>query len=305
MSEPAPSSAAPEPPRVPVEVRPVGAGDLDLVLPLLQRFPTTRMSREDWSYTLFTYPWAGSGPRGHALFAEGKAVGFIGTVLSERQILGRTEKIANPSSWIVLEEFRYAAMLLLRPVMKARDTTLVNLTPSPAAYTMFARLGMKPLDEEQIVLPPVPDPVQAIRALRGSAVLAQDAIRGRLEGEELRYHRDLTSSAVARHVLLHRDGRQCYLVATLCRKRGVPFMDVQYIGDREFFWEHRLLAQAALIRATGIPGLAMAVDRRFLVGRLPRLSLRWKLRRLYRPSRDEITPEMIDGLYSEAMGLRY
>jgi hypothetical protein len=27
--------------------------------------------------------------------------------------------------------------------------------------------------------------------------------------------------------------------------------------------------------------------------------------RLYRPARDDITPMMIDGLYSESLGLRY
>jgi len=32
---------------------------------------------------------------------------------------------------------------------------------------------------------------------------------------------------------------------------------------------------------------------------------RMKVMRLYRPARDDITPMMIDGLYSEYMGLRY
>jgi hypothetical protein len=118
-------------------------------------------------------------------------------------------------------------------------------------------------------------------------------------------HEDMESSPVARHVLLRRGDRQCYLVATPCRKWGVPYADVHYLGDREFFWEHRILAQAALVLAMGIAGLTVAIDRRFLVGRPPPLAQRMSVMRLYRPAHDDITPVMIDGLYSEHMGLRY
>jgi hypothetical protein len=47
------------------------------------------------------------------------------------------------------------------------------------------------------------------------------------------------------------------------------------------------------------------VDSRFHRGPRPLLSLRWPSRRLYRPTREEITPDLIDGLYSELMGLRW
>jgi len=114
----------------------------------------------------------------------------------------------------------------------------------------------------------------------------------------------MVTSPVARHALLRRDGRRCYVVATPSRKWNVPYADVQYIGDREFFWEHRILAHAALTRAMGAAGLALAVDRRFLVGRPPPLAQRMNMPRLYRPAKDDITPAMIDGLYSEYMGIR-
>jgi hypothetical protein len=298
---PPPGSA----PAAVIEVRPVGAESFDEIYPLLQRFPTKRMTRDDWRWMLFGYPWSDATTRGHALYADGKAVGFIGTVLAQRPLLGRVEKFCNPTSWIVLEPFRYAASLLLRPVLRMRDHTIVNLTPSPAAYTIFKRLGLVPLESEQVVLPPVPDPLQVGAALHGSFTLAPDALRSELEGDDLRAYQDLASSPAARHVLLRRGARRCYLVATLGRKRGIPYADVQYLGDRAFFWEHRLLAQTALVRVMGVAGLAVAVDARFLLGRAPRLALRWKARRLYRPSREDVTPTMIDGLYSELMGIRY
>lgn len=288
-----------------MEVRPVGVEAFDAVYPLLQRFPTKRMTREDWRWLLFTYPWSTSPVRGHALYADGKPVGFIGTVLSERPIAGKLEKLCNPSSWIVLEEYRYAAHLLLRPVLRMRDHTIVNLTPSPAAYAMFSRLGLVPLEEEQLVFPPLPDPAQVVRAVGGSFTVSPDVLRAELEGDERRVHEDLAGSPAARHVLLRRGGRRCYLIATLGRKRGVPYADVQYAGDPAFLGEHRLLAQAALVRVMGIAGLSLAVDRRFVPGPPPRVALRWKARRLYRPTRPEITPDRVDGLYSELMGIRY
>jgi hypothetical protein len=141
--------------------------------------------------------------------------------------------------------------------------------------------------------------------LRGSFTLAPEEIRAELTGDERTMHQDMSSSPVACHALLRRGGRQCYLVATPCRKWGVPYADVQYLGNREFFWEHRILAQAALALAMGVAGLTVAVDRRFLVGRPPPLAQRMRMMRLYRPAHDAITPMMIDGLYSENMGLRY
>jgi hypothetical protein len=282
----------------------VGPEAFEDIYPLLVRLRNGAMSKADWRGLLFEYPWAASQPRGWALYADGKAVGFIGAVFSARPLLGRVEKFCNPSSWIVLEEHRYASALLLKPILALKDHTILSLTLSPAAYNVSFTLGLRPLESEQLVLPPLPRPAEAVRALRGSFTLSPDEIRAELEGGERTIHEDMSSSPVAHHVLLRRGTRQCYLVATPSRKWGVPYADVQYLGDREFFWEHRILAQAALVRTLGLAGLTVAVDRRFLVGRPPPLALRMNMLRLYRPTRDDITPTMIDGLYSERMGLR-
>jgi hypothetical protein len=287
------------------KVQSVGPEAFEEIYPLLGQLPSRAMSKQDWRWLLFEYPWAPGPPRGWALYVDGRPVGFIGAVFSARPLRGRVEKFCNPSSWIVLEQYRYASALLLRPIMALKDHTILSQWLSPAAYQLSATVGLRPLESEQLVLPPIPRPAEAIRALRGSFTLAPEEIRAELTGDERTMHQDMSSSPVARHALLRRGGRQCYLVATPCRKWGVPYADVQYLGNREFFWEHRILAQAALALAMGVAGLTVAVDRRFLVGRPPPLAQRMRMMRLYRPAHDAITPMMIDGLYSENMGLRY
>ena len=286
------------------QVRCVGPEAFEEIYPLLLRLGNRAMSKADWRWLLFEYPWAASPPRGWALYADGKAVGFIGAVFSARPLLGRVEKFCNSSSWIVLDEYRYASALLLKPILALKDHTVLSLSLSPAAYKVSLTLGLRPLESEQLVLPAIPRPTEAMRALRGSFTLAPEEIRAELTGAERTMHEDMGSSPVARHVLLRRGDRQCYLIATLCRKWGIPYADVRYVGNREFFWEYRILAQAALVFAMGIAGLAVAIDRRFLAGRPPPLAQRMKAMRLYRPAHDDITPMMIDGLYSEYMGLR-
>jgi len=48
----------------------------------------------------------------------------------------------------------------------------------------------------------------------------------------------------------------------------------------------------------------LAVDRRFLIGQPPPLAMRMTMLRAFRPAHEGITPLMIDGLYSEFMGIR-
>jgi len=286
-----------------IEVRAVGVEAFDDIHPLLLEFPTKKMSKEDWRSMLFTYPWSDSPHRGYAVYADGKAVGFLGTIFSTRPLAGRMERICSLSSWIVLKEYRHASLSVVTPVLKLRDFTILNPTPSPVAYEIFHKLGFQPLESERLIIPPLPGPSEAARAFEGSIARSREVLESELTGDELAIYRDLSSCRVAQHVLLRRDGRKCYVVATPIHRKGIPFAEIQYIGDRDFFWEHRILVHAALLRSTRAVGLW--VDRRFAAGHRTPLALRWPAPRLYRPARKEITPDMIDGLYSEMMGLRW
>jgi acetyltransferase (GNAT) family protein len=131
---------------VAIEVRSTGSEAFEDILPLLQRFPTPRITKDDWRWMLFRNAWSDNPGHGFALYEGGKAVGFIGTIFSNRRLLGRMEPICSLSSWIVLEEHRNASLLLLKPIMALRDFTIVNLTPAPVVYEIFS----KPADRQRL-----------------------------------------------------------------------------------------------------------------------------------------------------------
>jgi hypothetical protein len=286
-----------------IEVRTVGAEAFEDVYPLLLGFSTKRMSKEDWRQLLFEYRWADTPQRGYTLYADGRAVGFLGTIFSARYLAGRLERICNLSSWIVLPEHRGSSLMLVMPVLRLKDCTIVNQTPSPAAYEIFHKLGFKPLETERLVLPPLPGLGETARSLAGSFSTTPADLRRDLTGDDRASYDDLSSCVAARHVLLRHGSRHCYVVATPVHRRGLPFAEIQYVSDLEFFWRHRMLAHAALVPSTS--AVALWIDRRFHGGRRVPLSLRFPSRRLFRPTRKEISSEMIDGLYSELMGLRW
>ncbi len=278
----------------------MGVDSFEEIYPLLAAFGGD-VAREDWQLMLFTYPWADGPYRGYAIYADGRAVGFLGTIFSRRKVAGREERFCNFSSWIVEKEYRGASVMLMRPlVAELPDCTIVGHTPVPVTVAVFTRLGFQHLESEELILPPLPGAAEALRALGGSFTLSPQRIQSELDGDERVIHRDLSYTRV-RHVLLRRGGRRCYLVARLGRRKRLRVAELLYIGDLEFFWENRILAQAALFAAMG--AVAISVDRRFADGfRIPR-AIRRPRPRIYRPSRADILPVAIDGLYSELLML--
>ena len=280
------------------EVRAVGAEAFEEIYPLLREFPTKQMGREDWRRMLFSTPWSDNPQCGYALYAGGRAVGFIGTIFSERHIAGRVEPVCSLSSWIMLPDYRSEVLKLLMPILKLRDHSILNPTPSPEAYGIFSQLRFVPLESERLVLAP-----DGTGVVSGSFTTSRTDLERNLTGEAATLYAHHSWCVAARHVLLRRGERQCYVVATPLRKKGLPFVEIQYASDWDLFWELRFLAHAALFPSTR--AIALFVDRRFAGGRRPLLSVSRRSPRLYRPAHEGIEPRMIDGLYSELMNLKW
>jgi hypothetical protein len=139
--------------------------------------------------------------------------------------------------------------------------------------------------------------------LTGSFTRKRDDLLSELTGTDRAIYDDISSCGAAQHVLLRHGQRRCYVVATPVHRKGLPFAEIQYASDLDFFWEHRILAHRALFPATRAVGLW--VDKRFAAKRATPWAATWHSRRLYRPTRKDIAPEMIDGLYSELMSLKW
>jgi hypothetical protein len=281
-----------------LEVRAVDADAFQQIYPLLLEFKNAKMSEHDWRKMLFAYSWEGRPERGFALYADGELVGFLGTIFSKRRIAGREQLVCNTSSWFVREAYRTASMLLLKPVLALRDCTIVNLTPTPRSYDIFKALGFKPLESERLLLPAL-----ASSGLPcGSFISAPNEIEISLDADESKICRELSEVDGVYHVLLRRANRQCYLVATRLRVKNVPLAELHYIGDREFFWQNRALANWALFRTMRVAGIA--VDSRFAGDRRFTFAIHRSAKRLYRQQFPDTPPDAVDNLYSELMTVK-
>ncbi len=292
-----------------IELRTVGADAFEEILPLLLLFRNRRMSREDWRRMLFDYPWADDSPRGFAIFDGGRAVGFLGTIYATRLLAGRREKVCNFSSWIVEEPYRGASAMLMRKMVKELGgLTLMGHTPHPTTIGVFTLLGFRPFEQESLLLFPVPGLRSATSLLQGTIALGPAMPLDALDEEERRIVQDTAPYPHACSALLQRGGRRCLLVARLERPqeirfpRGVRTADLLYVGDRDFFWENRELAHLAFLRGLGTA--AVSIDLRLAEGRRIPGAIRIPRPRLYRPSRPEISPMELDGLYSELLMLQ-
>src|SRR2546429_7793663 len=132
-----------------IKVQSVGPGAFEDIYPLLAGLPTRTMSKQDWRWLLFEYPWAPGPHRGWALCADGRTVGFIGAVFSARPLLGRVEKFCNPACWVVPEQYRFASALLPRPILALKDHTILSLRLAPAPDKESPTLAFRPLECRQ------------------------------------------------------------------------------------------------------------------------------------------------------------
>ncbi len=286
------------------EVRAVTASDFEAILPLLAKFENPRMGREDWRRMLFDLPWPVDEPvRGYALWEEARAVGFLGAIPSRRDIAGRERRFVNLSSWIVEEAYRPESLKLVLSVLADRGRTIVNLSPSAAAGEIFARLGFVPFETEQALIPLLSGPLDLLPASGVRVLTRPAAVRAALDPAGQRRFDDLRGTRAA-HVALVAEGQTCHVVATRSVWKGrLRLAQVLHASDGGLLLRH---ASRVAIGFRGLLGtLGLRVDGRHAFGALPAFSVRRALPRphLFRPEDAAIVPAMIDGLYTEAVGL--
>lgn len=281
-----------------LQVRSVTSDDFEQVYPLLATFPGSRRPREEWRRMLFDPPWDSGGPeRGYALFDGARAVGFLGTLFSVRQVQGVPHRFCNLSSWVVDDAHRSSSLRLVFPILALKDVTVVNLTPSETAHAIFIGLGFRILEDHQSLTLPH----SALDAFAGPTVITDIGGMRRAMEREGGAAVDHVARTPATQLVL-RDGiRSGHVVAVSTPwKWGARLAHVIHASDWPLLWAHRSRVAMALGRRLGTVGLR--IDGRF-AGRPGLLAQRrpMKIPTLFRPGRPDMSPRMIDGLYTELL----
>ena len=109
---------------------------------------------QDWR-NVFDYAWdLGEGHCGYALLDDGKVVGMMGMVFSERLINGAVKKFCNLHTWWVREDHRGRSLVLLRPILKLNEYTITHFTPCDTVRAVTKRLGFEALSSQLRILLP-------------------------------------------------------------------------------------------------------------------------------------------------------
>lgn len=276
-----------------IRVTPITSADLPAVARFLHENLNTRVSAEAWENAV-QVPWKVAAPNHGFLLRtdEGDIVGAYLAFYSERTVRGRVRRFCNLGAWCVLPEHRFHSLKLLKALLAQEGYVFTDLSPSGNVVPMNERLGFTHLDTATAVVPNLP-----WLPLRGRLTADPAAIENTLTGENLQIYRDHVGTAAARHVVLRRGGRSCYVVYRTDRRKDLPFFaSVLHVSDPQLFRSMRRRFQAHLLTRHGI--LALLAEPR-VIGHRPRLSrmLGTPRRKMYRG--EDVTDADVDYLYSE------
>jgi GNAT superfamily N-acetyltransferase len=205
-------------------VRPAGDADIEPVAALLHERMNPRIPLARWRL-LLDYPWRpASVERGWLVEDRGRVVGFMGTIYSDRPVVGRMRRFCDLSSWYLLADYRGDGTgdALLRAGMAQPDVTYATMTARRATGRKIRALGFAVLDATRSLFPPrqgrdratldcLGDPAAIREHLTRSQQSVFDAHRGfdvhhALVGDPglwLVYQRKLKGDSVAYHEILH------------------------------------------------------------------------------------------------------
>ncbi len=280
-------------------VRKATSNDFEHVFDLFKGFAThTQVDPQDWQM-IFRPIWTNQREEyGYILQDGSKAVGFLGTLYSNRLVTGKQQEFCNLTSWIVEPEYRAESLSLLFPLMSRQDLTLTNFTASNLVIEVLLKLGFRSLESHYRMILPLPGATGGVKF-----VLAPEAIKDKLDGEDAAIFRDHLPLH-CQHVLLESPEAHCYLVVNPARKRNRPVMYVNYIGNRDFFIRNIQKCTYSLCRQLKINGLM--VGEHSLAGSHLPLALRIKRRHALLFRSKNVSPGQIDTLYSEiqVLGLK-
>ena len=138
------------------EIKKVFASDFEKVYPLLIRFNEINLNKSDWEVIFKKRAKTSPDFFGYYLEHNEQAVGYIGLIFSERKIGTKNFKLANLTSWILLDEYKNYSIPLLYKALRLKGTILTAFTPNNTAYEIYQKLGFKLIESSQHLVLPFP-----------------------------------------------------------------------------------------------------------------------------------------------------
>ena len=273
------------------ELKPATAEDFEDIYSALLRRHDPNIPKGRWR-TIFEPAWGGGpdGQVGYVLREDGRVVGFLGLIFSERNIDGVVQKFANITSWIAEEGGGHGAGLIF-PLRRLRSHTITNLTSTPEAFRIFRRFGFAVLDTHCWIIPAV----LPRTGLRWQVTEETQEITGRLIDPDRTIYRD--HAPYVRQLLAERGARYGHMVYSIVKRRGLRVAKVHHLGGEAELNEVAPDVGRFLMAKHGV--LALECDDRLVAPDGVRWSNRRELGvpRLYLS--DSVRPPHISELYTE------
>jgi hypothetical protein len=266
---------------------------------LIDDYPLS--GEQDWR-NVFDYQWeTGEGHCGYALLDEGKVVGMLGMVFSERHINGTIKKFCNLHTWWVREDHRGQSLSLLRPILKLDGYTITHFTPCDTVRAVTKRLGFTDLRSQLKIL--LPNRVFHGKRMREDPRLTydQNVIEETISCYDKKILLDHRPYGCGH--LLVRDGSECcYLLYTHVVRHRLPYCHIHYISNRDVFAKHEQAIRSSLL--ANHRARFVAVDARLVSDMKFPLSFNFwaPAHALYKSA--DVKPEQIDNLYSDIVFLK-
>lgn len=283
-------------------------------MPSLEKITTDRFPEihaellSDWEPTLpestwrlvFTRHWPVDEEHfGYALIHQGKPVGMIGTLFSQRQIDGRTRRFCNLHSWTVKPEFRGLSLLLMKPILALTEHAITDLTATPRVAAISKRIGLKVLDRFAYVLPPLPAAGLHSRATLNE--LNVDALDDDVPADVAQVCRDHAATE-CRHLLLREGEKICHIAFSVVDRHRLRYVAVHEVSDATLLARHHAVVRRRLLKSTGCA--YVVIDSRLVEHARPPFSFRVRAtEKLYRST--DLLPHQINSLYSEMVLLQH
>ncbi|MCP9496440.1 MAG: hypothetical protein MSG64_18515 [Pyrinomonadaceae bacterium MAG19_C2-C3] len=271
------------------------ADDFERVYPLLLSFGSTRNSKDDWR-RLFVNHW--DNPEdfcGYMLLKDGEVKGFLSLIFSVRVLNDRIEKLCNMNSWVVSEDCRGQSLAMLLKVLKLKDYTITNFTPSKSVQTISSKMGFTHIETQQQLLLPVPRLSVGART-KWRCVFGKSAIREKLNDVELKILEDHEGLG-CENLLISADNDYCYLVVKRMKRRHLPIAKIHYISRPDLFIEAIDALRNSL--CLGLRVMALVVDDRFLRGQTLQYARKYPQYCMTITNSESLDTHDIDTLYSE------